>query len=349
MTAPVVKGVVSEICGRDLLEGTSCTIKLKTKNNDRPYEIRWVHLSSDAVIHRKNGKIKKSTPGLTMEEDGSLTFQNVSLKNTGKYKYTFYASDGTETSGEEEIKVYEKAPNPTLTMTINCKDKNATLFCDFGNRTDLTVSWYKDNIIQNKNNPELLLISTHIQENKTYSCSVSNPASSEQSNSVTVSCEGDPGPRKLFSPDFWVLVSILAGGGALLLLLICILIICACQNCSQLKKAQTRRSKGQTQWAWRQASERLLLTENKPKEEIKCPKGEECPKQQGIWCPRHAAGFVWVGQCSWRKGPGKGRSPAAARAPLSGPGRKGQQLLLAAASFSFAAVLAGDGWPGILA
>uniref|UniRef100_A0A8C1HW17 Ig-like domain-containing protein n=1 Tax=Cyprinus carpio carpio TaxID=630221 RepID=A0A8C1HW17_CYPCA len=188
MTAPVVKGVVSEICGRDLLEGTSCTIKLKTKNNDRPYEIRWVHLSSDALIHRKNEKIKKSTPGLTMEEDGSLTFQNVSLKNTGKYKYTFYASDGTETSGEEEIKVYEKAPNPTLTMTINCKDKNATLFCDFGNRTDLTVSWYKeDNIIQNKNNPELLLTSAHIQENKTYSCSVSNPASNEQSNSVTVS------------------------------------------------------------------------------------------------------------------------------------------------------------------
>ncbi|KTG38304.1 hypothetical protein cypCar_00044550 [Cyprinus carpio] len=198
---------VSEICGRDLLEGTSCTIKLKTKNNDRPYEIRWVHLSSDALIHRKNEKIKKSTPGLTMEEDGSLTFQNVSLKNTGKYKYTFYASDGTETSGEEEIKVYEKAPNPTLTMTINCKDKNATLFCDFGNRTDLTVSWYKeDNIIQNKNNPELLLTSAHIQENKTYSCSVSNPASNEQSNSVTVSCEGDPGPRKLFSPDFWVLM-----------------------------------------------------------------------------------------------------------------------------------------------
>ncbi len=27
------------------------------------------------------------------------------------------------------------------------------------------------------------------------------------------------------------------------------------------------------------------------------------------------------GQCSRRKGPGKGRSPAAARAPLSGPGQ----------------------------
>lgn len=103
--------IVAEICKTDLLEGTSCTIKLKTKNNDRPYEIRWVHLSSDALIHRKNGKIKKSTPGLTMEGDGSLTFQNVSLKNTGKYKYSFYASDGTETSGQVEMKVYGKTIN----------------------------------------------------------------------------------------------------------------------------------------------------------------------------------------------------------------------------------------------
>ncbi len=39
-----------------------------------------------------------------MEEDGSLTFYSVSLKNTGKYKYTFYAGDGTEVSGEVEIK-----------------------------------------------------------------------------------------------------------------------------------------------------------------------------------------------------------------------------------------------------
>ncbi len=38
------------------------------------------------------------------------------------------------------------------------------------------------------------------------------------------------------------------------------------------------------------------------------------------------------GQCSGRKSPGKGRSPAAARAPLSGPEREGRRLLLAASS-----------------
>lgn len=93
----------------------------------------------------------------------------------------------------------------------------------------------------------------------------------------------------------------------------------------------------------------FYLTEKPKQGGIKCPKGEQCPKQQGIWCPRRAAGFVGVWQCSWRKGPGKGRSPAAARAPLFGPGREGRRLLLAASSSSLAAALAGDGRPGILA
>ncbi len=38
------------------------------------------------------------------------------------------------------------------------------------------------------------------------------------------------------------------------------------------------------------------------------------------------------GQCSRRKDPGKGQSPGTARAPLSGPEREGQRLLVAASS-----------------
>ncbi|XP_026060501.1 T-cell surface antigen CD2-like [Carassius auratus] len=230
---------VSEIYKTDLLEGTSCTIKLPTRNTDKSNEIRWIHLSSDAVIHRKGGRIKKNTPGLSIEEDGSLTFESVSLKNSGRYTYTVFNNEGTQLdAGEKEIKVYAKVPKPTV--KIRCENGNATLTCDVGDQTDLTVSWYKeDNIIQNENNSELLLTSAQAQENKPYSCSVSNPVSNEKSDSITVSC--DPGPRllpRLFSFDFWVMVSILAGSGALLLLLLCVLIICACQSCRQSKQHQ---------------------------------------------------------------------------------------------------------------
>ncbi len=56
-------------------------------------------------------------------------------------------------------------------------------------------------------------------------------------------------------------------------------------------------------------------------------KGNKVSKiKGGIWCPCCAARVVKEGQCSGRKGPGKGRSPAAARAPLRGPGREGRWL-----------------------
>ncbi len=85
------------------------------------------------------------------------------------------------------------------------------------------------------------------------------------------------------------------------------------------------KSKRQTQWVWCQASERLLFNRNNTN---KVSKGENSVQNKpGIWCPRRAAGFVKEGQCSGRKGPGKGRSPAAARAPLWGPGCEGRWLL----------------------
>ncbi|XP_026120776.1 uncharacterized protein LOC113100120 isoform X4 [Carassius auratus] len=189
---------VAEICKTNLLEGTSCTFELPTKNTDKSNEIKWVHLSGDAVIHRKNRWMRKNIPGLKMEEDGSLTFESVSLKNSGRYTYTVFNKEGTQIdAGEKEIKVYANAPKPTV--KINNKDGNATLTCDFGVRTDLTVSWYKeDNIIQNENNPNLLLTSAQVQENKPYSCSVSNAASKEQSDSITVLCESFLFPVRSF-------------------------------------------------------------------------------------------------------------------------------------------------------
>uniref|UniRef100_A0A671NJV6 Ig-like domain-containing protein n=1 Tax=Sinocyclocheilus anshuiensis TaxID=1608454 RepID=A0A671NJV6_9TELE len=214
------------ICKTELLEGTSCTLKLPTTNTDKSNEIKWAHTTSNAVIVRKNNKNKSNTRGLTIEDDGTLTFKSVSLKNTGKYTYTVFNADGTQIgAGEKEINVYAKAPKPTV--KINCKDGDATLTCDIRDRTDLTVSWYKDNIIQTENNPKLLLTSAQIQENKPHSCSVSNPVSYHQSDSVTVSCKSVfflTCPRKLFGFDFWIMVSILAGSGALLLLLICVLL-----------------------------------------------------------------------------------------------------------------------------
>ncbi|XP_042602197.1 hepatocyte cell adhesion molecule-like [Cyprinus carpio] len=219
-------------------KGTSCTIKLPTQNI--PNEITWTHLSGGDLISRKNGKIKINTLKGTIEEDGSLTFKSVSLKNTGKYKYSFYASDGTETSGQVEMKVYANLPKPTV--MFHCQPNgSAHLTCGIPYSDDLTISWYNGKqIINDTSEKQLFLTPAQKQENKLYSCHAKNPISEEQSESITLSCpagEGS-GARKLFGFDFWTLVSILSGGGALLLLLICVLVICVCRSCSQQKKHQ---------------------------------------------------------------------------------------------------------------
>ncbi len=101
---------LSEICGTDVLEGKSCTIKLPTKNIDISNEIKWVHLSSGELIHRNNERIKTNTLHAKIEEDGSLTFESVKKKNTGKYRYTVINNEGTQiNTGDKEIIVYGKS------------------------------------------------------------------------------------------------------------------------------------------------------------------------------------------------------------------------------------------------
>ncbi len=53
-------------------------------------------------------------------------------------------------------------------------------------------------------------------------------------------------------------------------------------------------------------------------------KGEKSiQNKQGIWCPRRAAGFVKVGQCSRRNGPGKGRQLRPSLGPRHSKGLDG--------------------------
>ncbi len=63
-------------------------------------------------------------------------------------------------------------------------------------------------------------------------------------------------------------------------------------------------------------------------------KGDEVSKITGIWCPRRAARVVKEGQCSGRKSPGKGRSPAGrTRSPLRSGARGAAASPAASSSF----------------
>ncbi len=108
------------------------------------------------------------------------------------------------------------------------------------------------------------------------------------------------------------------------------------------------RSTRQTQWVWRQASERLLLNRNNT---IKVSKGNKVSKiKGGIWCPRCAARVVKEGQCSGRKGPGKGAESGGRTRSPPRSGARGTAAFPAASSTSRStATLDGSSRPGILA
>jgi len=92
--------------------GTSCIIKRKTENKEKPPDIKWVHSINGDMLRWKGGKVRETYEGVSMEEDGSLRLLNVSLKDTGKYTVTEFNGDGTEIGKREvEIKVYGKMTN----------------------------------------------------------------------------------------------------------------------------------------------------------------------------------------------------------------------------------------------
>ncbi|XP_056319520.1 uncharacterized protein LOC130233486 [Danio aesculapii] len=227
--------VSAQTCGEHVLEGTSCSINGKTTNNVKAADIRWGFTSSDGTTTEwKKGPNRKPPAGITIEEDGSLRFKSVRQSNTGTYKYTAFDASGQEISAETvELRVYAKTPKPTVRS--ECTTNSVILICDTVNYKDLTISWYEDDkILKDETKPFLTLLRSKIKKNKWYSCGVrSSPVSSEQSDMITVSSS-----RPGICLDFWVLLSILAGGGALLLLLLSVLICFACRSYSQHKKDQ---------------------------------------------------------------------------------------------------------------
>ncbi|XP_073805410.1 T-cell surface antigen CD2-like isoform X2 [Danio rerio] len=227
--------VSAQTCGEQVLEGTSCSIYGKTRNNEKAADIRWAFTSSNGnSAEWKKGSRRKPPAGLTIEEDGSLRFISVDQSNTGTYKYKAFNANGQQIGDETvELKVYAKTPKPTVKR--ECTTNSVILICDTANYKDLNIFWYEDDkILKDETKPYLTLMRSKMKKNKGYSCSVqSSPVSREHSNRITVS-SSSPG----LCLDFWVMLSILAGGGALLLLLLSVLICCACRSYGQHKKNQ---------------------------------------------------------------------------------------------------------------
>ncbi|XP_051982202.1 uncharacterized protein LOC127643460 isoform X17 [Xyrauchen texanus] len=177
--------VSGEECKENQLEGTSCTMKLKSR--EKTAEVKWTNDKSVIIARRKKNK-DTVKDGFRLEVDGSLTFINIRVTESGLYDFSTYDSVGTETGrGQNKIKVYAKVPKPDLKWTCNT-DGNVTLTCNAGNGEDLQYTWFdRTNPIENKHTKTLILPLEKV--NNQYSCSAKNPVSEARSESKTVTCQ----------------------------------------------------------------------------------------------------------------------------------------------------------------
>ncbi|XP_051982200.1 uncharacterized protein LOC127643460 isoform X15 [Xyrauchen texanus] len=192
--------VSGEECKENQLEGTSCTMKLKSR--EKTAEVKWTNDKSVIIARRKKNK-DTVKDGFRLEVDGSLTFINIRVTESGLYDFSTYDSVGTETGrGQNKIKVYAKVPKPDLKWTCNT-DGNVTLTCNAGNGEDLQYTWFdRTNPIENKHTKTLILPLEKV--NNQYSCSAKNPVSEARSESKTVTCQDVKravGENVKFRPD----------------------------------------------------------------------------------------------------------------------------------------------------
>ncbi|KAM4538158.1 uncharacterized protein V3H82_023909 [Fundulus diaphanus] len=149
----------------------------------------------------------------------------------------FSCNVSNEVSSEKSESWTNTCIEPVKTPELNatCSDSEVIFTCIAAQPDDAQYKWLLNgNVIANETNISLIRgISGSKKMN--FSCQVYNEASSENSGSLTHSCE-EPNflglPKELFGISIWVFIG---SGGGFVLVLIIIIIVC-CVRCKRKKK-----------------------------------------------------------------------------------------------------------------
>ncbi|KAM9462671.1 uncharacterized protein cd2 isoform 1-T2 [Clarias gariepinus] len=209
-------------CTKKLLEGE--TLRFELTDRALKEDDRFAIKKNNAFLVQRKNKIQTG-PG-TVNING-LDFQNVKLTDAGKYDVQVFDVDGTSLkSYSETVCVYAKVPKPILKKT--CQKENVDFSCIVNGSKDVNYSWQKNGNYLTHDKVNL----TNVEANKSkYTCTVRNELHNTTSDPVEATCY-----TTLFGFDFWIMVSILAGGGGLVLLLTIVLVTVACRSCKRKEK-----------------------------------------------------------------------------------------------------------------
>ncbi|XP_053175522.1 uncharacterized protein LOC128359123 [Scomber japonicus] len=199
--------------------------------------LRWTH-NDTLIFYRQQGKVSVGKPE-DISETGSLLLKNLKFSSAGVYEaQVLHPNKTTTNTWTGRLCMMDKVSKPQLSYVCDFKSSAVNLKCHVAKPQGLMFSWTLDEKILTSEIKQTLSVSlAHLKGDRTFTCSVANKVSKEQSDLVRPSCKNpSPSPPPLLCFTSKTVVAVLAGGASLILLLLIItFILCCCHRRSKHK------------------------------------------------------------------------------------------------------------------
>ncbi|XP_028427676.1 T-cell surface antigen CD2 [Perca flavescens] len=232
-------------CDYNAIKGKDFTVPLSSKLE--PYhQLKWRH-NNTVIVVRRTANVFVVGNNTDVSKNGSLLLKNLKDSDNGIYTAELFTSDGTKTGEPKSIKlcIFDHVLKPKVMK--DCSLPFVTFTCQVTAK-DLKFAWLQNKNVLEKEITQTLKRKAEEVENDFFQCKVSNPVSSETSDSVTQeSCytRNSIIPEKLFGINTWVFVG--AGIGIIVVLIFAVIVYCACRK---RKKRMRLKDEEELRLAW---------------------------------------------------------------------------------------------------
>lgn len=196
---------------------------------DRSHVLRWTH-NKTLVFYRQGGLVSVgNTTDVSLT--GSLWLRDLQLSSSGEYQVNVLNRNTLVGERVFRVCVMDRVPRPQLSYRCDLPASSVHLSCDVANPQWVEFSWAIDGNVLTSEKSQKLSVSLKDKARKSFTCSVANKVSREDSGVVRPVCDGSPPtPPGLYCFSIKTVQAVFVGGAGLVLLLLAIIITLCCRR-----------------------------------------------------------------------------------------------------------------------